>query len=211
MTVLINPDVLTPEDYERIGTIKKAADVVYDYVQWATEDHSRTLVEKEHQAKISSVIDEITLIFGGQVVEPAMVRYFIANVASTVVRLEEAQTNIKHWHVLSDGNLRDIYVQEEVVACCLAKPNHHDIAMFAGVFMSKATSGHEKLPKILEGELVGGDSLFSSTNHWRSLIDQSEEDSDTSAEAVGHALVASVNSAFDLNAIEDFINSFSEG
>lgn len=183
----IDPKLLSAGDFERIGTIKKAADLVYDYVNWVTEDHNRTLVHKNHEKRIQDLIEAVGDVFGNPYGRDQLMGFFIANVVKSAVTYEESRTNVKGWHVLKPSVIAEMFVFDKVVEV-MQQLSLHDRCMYAGVFMSELTTGSDKLFEIEAGNVVGCDSIFVETVHWDALLEEAEE-TDTSNEVVGRVLV----------------------
>src|SRR5574343_260232 len=113
----IDPKLLSVGDFERIGTIKKAADLVYEYVNWVTEDHNRTLVHKNHEKRIQDLIEAVGDVFGNPYGRDQLMGFFIANVVKSAVTYEESRTNVKGWHVLKPSVIAEMFVFDNVVGC----------------------------------------------------------------------------------------------
>lgn len=177
----------SPGDYERVGIIKKAADCAYEYVSWLIEDHSRSLVEKEHKKMVDKVIDSVMDVLGLQPHRSHLAGYFIANILQTAREEEEAGTRIKGWTNLSDETLSGMYNKTQV-AFSMGELKPWERCMYAGVFMSDRTSVHDNLAAISAGELVGSDPIFVTTSQWRVLLEVAEIEGED-FEHVGHALL----------------------
>lgn len=183
----IDPKLLSSGDFERIGTIKKAADYVYEYVAWVTEDHNRTLVHKNHEKRIEALLESVSDVFGNPYGRDQLMGFFIANVVKSAVQYEESRTNIKGWHILQPSVVSEMFVFDKVVEV-MQQLCRQDRCMYAGVFMSELTSSHEKLLDIEVGTVVGCDDIFVDTVQWTALLEEAEEE-DTSNEVVGRTLV----------------------
>lgn len=177
----------TSGDFERLGTVKKGADEVYKYFRWVMEDHTRILVEKDHQRAIEKLTDDVSTILGLPAHKGQLALYFIANVIHSIREVEESRTFFKGWTVFNDDMLRELYKPTEV-SFLLGELTAQSRCMYAGIFMSEQTTHHEKLDLVNQAQLVGADNMFIMTVEWPILLEVMEEE-DTDYDAVGRALV----------------------
>ena len=177
----------TDGDFDRIGLIKKASDVVYAYVRWVLEDHTKTLVEADHIRKGKQVASDVCDIFGLPAHRCELGTYFCANVLMVAREYEEASTEMKDWTPFSDDSLQDMYNQRGV-AFFMNDLSPQDACMYAGTFLSEMTQVHPSLEEIRHGQLVGCDPVFMTTTDWRSLVEQADLDESSTID-VGKALV----------------------
>ena len=185
----------TDGDYDRIGTIKKGADVVYEYVRWVLEDHTRTLVEKMHQQRIEELQRDICAVFGLLQHRTELGRYFIVNAIKAARDAEEAGSNIKGWTIFNDELFNEMYSPDRT-AFQLVSLKPQDRCMYAGVFMSELTEAHPDLPQIDVAAVVGADPLFMHSVSWENLLAMANVE-DTDFVSVGRALVQLSPIGFD--------------
>lgn len=185
----------TDGDYDRIGTIKKGADVVYEYVRWVLEDHTRTLVEKVHQKRIEELQRDVAAVFGLLQHREELGRYFCVNVIKAARDAEEMSSNIKGWTVFNDELFNDMYSPDRT-AFQLVSLKPQDRCMYAGVFMSELTESHPDLDQIDVAAIVGADPLFVHSANWENLLAAANIE-DTDFVSVGRALVQLSPIGFD--------------
>lgn len=182
--------VYTEGDYERLGTMKKASDVVFDYFRWATEDHRRISDHKSHTAKVSSTIEHVEAVFSPAPAKRALVPYFIANVLQALQELEYQTDVSQRWAPFSKEDLSELFNADEVSAIqfdsCV-----QDRAMYAGRFVSEATEVCQDIDRISRAEVVGCDSMLVVTLSWPLLLEGCSIEDDGGLGCVGRALAVS--------------------
>lgn len=183
--------LFTDGDYDRLGTIKKASDVVFSYFRWVLEDHRRTQIEKEHQRKIENLICEVSDVFGVNQEREPLVRYFIANTLKGAQDAELARL-ADAYLPFSMGAFVEMYDITSVQQCMEDLTPHNQL-MYSGNFMEECSSTSDILDDVQKGTLVGCDLNFVMSIAWPYLLDLAEMENDGSFVCVGKALVTSVN------------------
>lgn len=182
----IAQSVYSDADYDRLGTMKKAADVVFEYLRWAMEDHRRLMHDKDHQNRIKTLVHDVMAVFGLTDQDEMLARYFIANVLHTAQEVEFSAMARDAWKPFSETAIAEIYSVEEV-ASMLADLAPHKRCMYSGRFMADVTDSNQWLESITAGMIVGCDSDLVMTGSWEILLEAFDIEDDTTFVCVGKA------------------------
>lgn len=180
----------TDGDYDRLGTMKKAADVVFAYFRWVVEDHRRLLVERDHQSRILQLVSDVSQVFGFTDDKEQLVRYFIANVLQGAQEVEFEALGNDSWSPFTLEALLAVYDQRELVEMLEDLPLH-DRCMYAGRFVAECTSSAPQVEQIDLGEIVGCDVDLVQTATWEILLETFDIEDDHSFICVGKAVMRS--------------------
>jgi hypothetical protein len=178
----------TAGDYDRLGTMKKAADVVFTYFRWVLEDHRRTMVEKDHQAKITSLVHDVMAVFGFTDDKEPLARYFISNVLQGAQEAEFTALGREAFAPFDGAALKEIYDQNDVVSL-LAPLSAQARCMYAGRFMAECTESYPELQSVDNAELIGCDIDLVQVAEWPILLEEFEIEDDGSFICVGKVIV----------------------
>lgn len=193
-----NTSVYTDGDYDRIGTMKKAADVVHAYFTWVLEDHRRTMVDVEHKKRIEQLILDTGAVFGADDSKEPLIRYFIANVIQACQEMETASLDSEAWLPFTKSAITEMYDPPLLAQACLPLSVHNQL-MYAGRFLTECTETHPLLEEIHMGHIVGADLSLVQTVDWKLLLEGADIENDGSFICVGKALTqsTSVNELLD--------------
>lgn len=176
----------TVGDYDRLGTIKKASDLVFIYFNWALSDHRRTLNEKDHQKVIVQLITDVGSVFGVGDEKEALVRYFIVNVIEACQEIERLSMP-KAWMPFSLDALTSMFEPSNVSAA-MVHLNIQNQFMWAGRLFPESHAEHHQSDEICLGHIVGADLILVQTASWELLLQGIDMEDDGSFECVGKAL-----------------------
>lgn len=181
----------TAGDYDILGTIKKAADLVFAYYRWVIEDHTRTLVSAKEEAKVEELILDLMATFGLDEDKAALARYFASNVLYMCVHADGYGTH--RGFGFSNETLAEMFSQTTVLELMEGMSDAR-ACMYAGRFYPengdrrKDSAVATMLSKVRTAQIVGCDLIFVQTLSWQLLLLSRDIEDDTTFECVGRAI-----------------------
>lgn len=150
------------EDFVRIGQIKIAADLVFEYFKDIMHDHRITLNESEHTRRIRNLLEKVVGVFGLTGPKMVLANYFIANVLKSYQDVEAEHFGTHAYMPYTESQLLELYDREKVMDV-MAHMSPQDCCMYSGVFVSASTDLHEGVDNAVNALLAGCDLYFVQT------------------------------------------------